>query len=408
MNKIIFINDPVAGFIKIDQEFFLDIVNHPYFQRLRRIRQLGLTDLVFPGASHTRFQHTLGAFQLLSDVINILKMKAVEISDQEENAVLSAILLHDIGHGPFSHALESEIVENVSHEILSKIFLNYFNEKNGGELHLASQMFSNEYERHFFHSLISGQLDVDRLDYLRRDSFYTGVPEGMTGSERLIRMMNVRENQLVVEKKGVYTVENYLIARQSMYWQVYLHKAVIAAEQLLIRILRRAKFLARQGDKLFGSPALIFFLYHDISDTDFNNSEVLNNFALLEDNDILLAIKVWMDHSDFILSNLSYNLIHRILPAIEVSDQPFDSFSLENLRSKVKNKFPINEEDCGYFVYTDSIQNTMYDSADEPIKILNPDQTISLYKSALLNSDRDVLHLPVQKYFLCYPKQFKK
>jgi len=403
VKKIIFINDPVAGFIKIDNPLLLEIVNHPYFQRLRRIRQLGLTDLVFPGASHTRFQHTLGAFQLMNDVLGILKMKGVDISAEEETGVLYAVLLHDIGHGPFSHALEMEIVENVSHETISRFFLRHFNHQLGGPLQIAEKIFNNSFGRPFFHSLVSGQLDVDRLDYLRRDSFYTGVPEGMTGSERLIRMMNVAENQLVVEKKGVYTVENYLIARQSMYWQVYLHKAVISAEQILIKILRRAKWLARQQQNLFASPALSFFLYNNISADDFNNPSVLDNFALLEDNDILLAIKVWMNHSDFILSYLSRNLINRNIPAIEVSDKPFSEERIKFYKTLTQEHFHTGEEENDYFVYSDSIQNTLYDFVNEPIRILNPDGTVVHYHSPLLNAE-----IPVQKYFLCYPKQFKK
>jgi len=407
VKKIIFINDPVAGFIRLDREIILSIVNHPYIQRLRRIKQLGLTDMVFPGATHTRFQHTLGAFQLMNDVLHHLKLKGVDVSTDEEDAVLAAILLHDIGHGPFSHALEEEIVDQVSHEQISLHFMHHLNKVTGNKLNLAIDIFQNNYHKEFLHQLLSGQLDVDRLDYLRRDSFFTGVTEGMVGSERLIRMMNVSNNKLVIEKKGVFTVENFLLARRSMYWQVYLHKTVIAAEYLLIKTLQRAKYLARNKQELFASPSLHFFLYNEFKVECFDDIEVLNNFALLDDNDILNAIKVWTNHSDKILSILSKNLINRVTPHIEISATPFQGDYIHNMQKKICIDFKIDLSDSEYFAFTGSVENTLYNLSHEKILILNGRNEVIEYKASETGIHLINYSEPVQRYFFCYPKYLK-
>jgi len=407
MKKIIFINDPVAGFIRIDNSQILDIVNHPYYQRLRRIRQLGLTEMVFPGAVHTRFQHSLGAYQLMTDVITHLRLKDVEISEQEEFALKAAILLHDIGHGPFSHALESQIVTQVNHEQISLFFMNYLNHENDGLLNDAIDIVNKKYKRNFLNQLVSGQLDIDRLDYLRRDSFFTGVPEGMAGSERLIRMMNVCNDELVIDKKGVYSVENFLMARRAMYWQVYLHKTVVAAEQMLMKVLQRAKFLTKDGNDLFASPSLKFFMSADVADFQFNNHQVLHNFALLDDIDLLQAIKVWTNHKDFILSELSKNLTERKFPVIEVTDQKIDNSFIEDLLTACSKKYKISKDDSKYFVFDGFVENTLYNNVSEKIIIRNHDGQLIEFNSKINSQSLTFNFETDQRYFLCYPKNLK-
>lgn len=405
MKKIKIINDPVGGFVRIWDDLFLQIIDHPYFQRLRRIRQLGMTDLVFPGAVHTRFQHALGAFQLMNDAIETLRVKGVEISEEEHRAVCIAILLHDIGHGPFSHALEQEIVENVDHEQLSLIFMNELNSQFDGKLTFALDIYQDNYPRRFLHQLISSQLDLDRMDYLRRDSFYTGVREGLSGSERLISMMNVKNDKLVIEQKGIYSIENFLLARRFMYWQVYLHKTVINAEMILVHILGRAKELARSKRLIFCSPALHHFLYTDVEQEHFKDSKVLDKFAALDDNDILQAIKVWTLEKDFVLAALSSFLTERKLLKIEFSNQPFDLSDIKIKMDKTSSSYRINTSLTHYFVYSDSVSNSLYDAHGEKIQVLLKNDEVVDLENASLDFNSALLSDPVQKFFLCYPSE---
>ncbi|MBT3303391.1 MAG: HD domain-containing protein [Bacteroidetes bacterium] len=402
--KIKILNDAVAGFISLSDPLLLDIIDHPNFQRLRRIKQLGLTELVFSGATHTRFQHTLGAFQLLSETLEILKLKGVEISAKEQQAVLIAILLHDIGHGPFSHALEHTLVEDVDHEQLSLLFLKKFNSIFNGKLELAIQIFQNKYPRKFFYQLISSQLDIDRLDYLRRDSFYAGVPEGMIGSERLIRMMNVQNDELVFESKGLYSLENFLLARRSMYWQVYLHKTVVSAEMMLVRVLERARYLAKAGEDLVASASLKFFLYNNMQLDDFENPKVLDKFADLDDTDILQAIKGWIHHSDIVLATLSHNIINRKLLKIELAKTPFSMEQINERKKTVIDQLHITEEEASYFVFSESLQNTMYDTFGEKINVLMGDGSIADISSNSSGFNQSLLIKPMQRFYFCYPK----
>ena len=332
-NKRKIINDPVYGFISIPGDFVFDLIEHPWFQRLRNIKQLGLTSFVYPGANHSRFQHGLGALHLMDMAISTLRSKGVIISPEEEEATFIAILLHDAGHGPFSHALENSIISGITHEDLSLLLMKKLNEKYAGKLDLAIEIFLGTYSRKFFHELISGQMDMDRLDYLRRDSFFTGVIEGSVGSERIIRMLNVVDDSLVVDEKGIYSLEKFLIARRLMYWQVYMHKTVLSSESLLVNILKRAKELANDGYELYTTPALRFFLYNNIGKSDltdegkFTPGMIATNFTKLDDSDILVSAKYWSDHSDKVLSDLSGRLMRRDLFAIELQNDPFSEKS---------------------------------------------------------------------------------
>ncbi|MFN5920755.1 MAG: HD domain-containing protein, partial [Bacteroidota bacterium] len=325
-NKKKIINDPVYGFVTIHSPLIYDIIEHPSFQRLRRIKQLGLSALVYPGAQHTRFQHVIGAMSLTRQAIDILRSKGIDISDEEAEAVCLATLLHDIGHGPYSHTLEHVIINNVSHEAISLAFMEALNREYSGKLALAIQIFKDEYPRRFLHQLVSGQLDMDRLDYLRRDSFYTGVQEGVIGHDRIINMLNVHEGELVIEEKGIYSIEKFLIARRLMYWQVYLHKTVIAAEAVLVKTLERATELVRNGKHLFATPAFSYFLQNRVTEHEFlNNPHLLERYSQLDDFDIFTSIKVWTTDDDPVLSRLCKQLTQRNLPAIEISNEPFDS-----------------------------------------------------------------------------------
>jgi HD superfamily phosphohydrolase len=405
------INDPVYGFISIPYGMLFDLVEHPYFQRLRRIKQLGLTNFVYPGATHTRFQHALGAFHLMNSAINILKSKGCMISDEEANAVSAAILLHDIGHGPFSHALEYSLVERITHEDISGMFMDYLSQKYN--LSLAKKIFRNQYSRKFLNQLVSSQLDMDRLDYLRRDCFFTGVTEGTIGSDRIIKMLSVINDQLVVEAKGIYSIENFLIARRLMYWQVYSHKAAIAAEQLLVKILKRAKELANKKVQLFGTPALKFFLYNNINKEtilsgtpSFDHNVILEQFSNLDDNDIVASIKVWTEHPDFTLSFLSKKVINRNLFRVEIQDRPFDENKIREIKLNVRNKFKVENDVLDYYVFTDSISNKAYIPVDPRIRILfNNGQLIDITDASDM-LDVSVLSKTVTKYFLCYPKNY--
>jgi HD superfamily phosphohydrolase len=404
--KVKIINDPVHGFITVSSPFIYSILEHPYFQRLRNIKQLGLTYLVYPGACHNRFQHALGAMHLMGRALNTLKDKGHEITGIEMEMALATILLHDIGHGPFSHALESNIVEGISHETVSMIFLQHLNKEFDGKLDLAIEIFSKKYEKRFFNDLVSGQLDVDRLDYLRRDSFFSGVVEGMIGIERIISMLDVHDDELVIEAKGIYSIEKFLISRRLMYWQVYLHKTVLSAEIVLMQILKRAKYLARNGEKLFASPSLSFFLNNSVDNSVFvpGNTEVLNHFASLCDGDIESAAMVWMSHPDKILSKLCKMLIYRILPRTELSATPFSDDRINEKKQAVKQKFGLNDNETDFFVISGTVSNTAYSPNKQSIIIkYNDGKLMDIFEASdmLKHSNIDE---EVHKYMFVYPK----
>ena len=402
-NKKKIINDPIYGFISIPDEFIFDLIEHPFFQRLRRIAQLGTTSLVYPGALHTRFHHVIGAMHLMTNAITTIRRKGHEITADEERAVLIAILLHDIGHGPFSHALEYDIVNGVSHEDISSFFIERISEEFDGKLDLALKIFQNVYKKPFLHQLVSSQLDMDRLDYLNRDSFYTGVSEGIIGSERIIEMLNVHEGNLVLEEKGIYSIEKFIVARRLMYWQVYLHKTVVAGEFMLIHILRRAKHLAQRGENLFASPALSFFLTSDIQLDDFKkNPAVLNTFAQLDDYDILGAIKVWQTSSDKVLSLLATRLVNRKLFKIEIGKEPFSNDRIQAEKELAMERFGLTEEESVYFVYSEVLTNNAYNQTKENINLLMKDGTVLDLSEASDNLNISALAQPVAKYCLCY------
>ena len=401
-NKLKILNDPIYGFIRIPNSLIFDIIEHPSFQRLRRISQMGFSNLVYPGANHTRFHHALGCLHLMQKTVNVLRVKGISISEQEENALYIAILLHDIGHGAFSHALEHSIVTGISHEEISLKYMHQLNRQFDGQLDLAISVFNGEYHRKFLHQLITSQLDIDRLDYLKRDSFYTGVAEGNISSDRLIAMINVVDNELVIEKKGIYSVEKFLIARRLMYWQVYLHKTSLVAEYMLVNILTRAKELANQGVELFGSSSLKFFLYQKTDKNNFDN-KVLNLFSELDDYDVLSAIKEWTNHSDKILSKLSLMIVNRNLLKIKMFDEEVSNDHLSNTTSKFLKISKISEEEAKYFVFRGKISNQAYNK-NQPIKIASKNGTIEDIVNASDQLNLQALSKPVNKYFLCYPK----
>lgn len=403
-NKKKIFNDPVYGFISIPQEIIFDVIEHPFMQRLRRIKQLGLTDLVYPGALHTRYHHVLGAMHLMSKAIATIRRKGHTISETEEQAALLAILLHDIGHGPFSHALEHDIVSGVSHEEISIFFIERLSKEFNGELDLALEIFKNTYPKEFLHQLVSSQLDMDRMDYLNRDSFYTGVNEGKIGSDRIIEMMNVVNGKLVLEEKGIYSIEKFIVARRLMYWQVYLHKTVVAAEYMLIQALRRAKELKQKGTALFASPALNYFLENNVSAEDFKSDpKVLERFALLDDYDILGAIKVWQSESDKVLSELSKRIIERRLFKIEVSKTPFSVEKITAIRAEIVKNLNLSEQEAEHFIITNKLTNNAYNFKRENINLVMKSGEIIDVTKASDNLNISALANPVEKFFLSYP-----
>ena len=405
-NKHKILNDPIYGFTAIPNELIFDILEHPYYQRLRRITQLGLTYLVYPGAYHTRFHHALGAMHLMQKAVKTLQSKGHEITPAEETAVLAAILLHDIGHGPFSHALEHSIVNGVNHEDISLMIMDRLNEQFDGKLSLAIQIFKNQHPKLFLHQLISSQLDVDRLDYLKRDSFYTGVSEGVINSDRLISMFNVRNGELVIDAKAIYSVEKFIIARRLMYWQVYLHKAVLSAEFTLVEILKRAKYLVQNGTELFSTLALNEFLKKNHSLEDFNtNPGLLDTFCLLDDFDIMTSVKEWVHHKDKVLSLLCTKIIERKLLKIELQDQPFELEYILEIQKKTEAKFKINPNESQHLVFTDKIDNKAYNPKKDKINLLYKNETIVDIADAADQLNISVLAKTVTKYFLCYPKE---
>lgn len=403
-NKLKILNDPIYGFITIPNALIYDLIEHPYFQRLRRISQMGLSYLVYPGATHTRFHHAIGSMYLMQKAIRILKIKGVAISEEETNALYIAILLHDIGHGPFSHALEHSIVTGIGHEAISLKFMEVLNADFKGELSLAIEIFKGNYPRKYLFQLITSQLDMDRLDYLKRDSFYTGVPEGNINSERLITMLNVVDDQLVVEEKGIYSVEKFIIARRLMYWQVYLHKTGLVAEKLLEKILIRAKELVLAGKHLPASTPFSYFLNNQINEDNFTK-EMLHTFAKLDDYDVLSAIKSWISVDDLILSQLSESLINRRLPKVELQNVPFLKKQLDSINRNTKKRFNLNDQESAYFIYHGTIYNQAYDATKNNIKILNKDGTIKDITEASDHLNLRALSNPVYKYYICYPKK---
>lgn len=403
-NKLKIVNDPIYGFITIPSTLICDLIDHPYFQRLRRISQMGLSHLVYPGAHHTRFHHAIGSMHLMQKAIHNLRLKEVPISDEEANALCIAILLHDIGHGAFSHALEQSIVTGIHHEAISLKFMEVLNEEFNGQLSLAITIFTQKYHRKFLYQLISSQLDMDRLDYLNRDSFYTGVAEGNISSERLIAMLNVKNDNLVIEEKGIYSVEKFIVARRLMYWQVYLHKTGLVAEKLLGKILKRAKELTLQGDKLRASKAFTYFLQRQFVEENFTN-ETLKTFAKLDDYDVFSAIKEWISHEDKVISRLSESLINRILPKIILQKDPFTTTQINEIKQKIKDKFKFTNSELDYFVYHGKIENQAYDATKNNIQILYKNGTIKDVTEASDHLNLQALSIPVTKYYICYPKK---
>ena len=415
MNEYKVINDPVFGFIKVPRGLLLNIVKHRLFQRLSRIKQLGMASVVYPGAQHTRFQHSLGAFHLMSEAILSLSQKGIFIFDSEAEALKAAILLHDVGHGPFSHVLEHTLIRDISHEEISIMMMEEINHEMNGALNLAIKMFKDDYSKRFLHQLISSQLDMDRLDYLRRYSFFTGVTEGNIGSARIIKMLNVVDDRLVVEQKGIYSIENYLTTRRLMYWQVYLHKTTVAYEKTLVNLLRRAKYLAHKGEEVFATPALRFFLYNDVDASRFESDpQALANYELLDDNDIWASVKTWMSHTDRVLSILAKDLAERRIFRVEVREEPFADNEVSTLQQQLADAFHVSFEDAAYLISVNTIQKDMYDPSDDQIDILfkgkndeEGNDTNYVVKDIANASELfniSLLSKKIRKYYLCYQR----
>lgn len=409
INKKKIINDPVLGFINIQSEIIYDLIEHPIVQRLRNIKQLGLSYLVFPGANHSRFEHALGTIHLMRQTISTLRIKGHEITDEEADAVTIAILLHDIGHAPFSHVLENTLV-GIQHEEISLLLMNQLNGHFEGKLTMAIEIFTNQYKKHFLHELVSSQLDMDRLDYLNRDSFFTGVAEGTIGVERIIKMLNVWQDKLVVDEKGIYSIEKFLISRRLMYWQVYLHKTVVSAESLLINVLNRAKELALAGEKLYSTPTLKIFLNNKISYSDFANNieiegkNILEWFSQLDDNDIFISMKEWQNSHDPVLSKLARSLNNRKLFKIKLLNAPVSKSMEEKTLKKITSQITQDESFSKYFMMTGEITNNAYDKHNEKIIVLNKNgKTKDMQQASDMNLS--ALTKTVRKYFLCFPKE---
>ena len=404
INKLKILNDPIYGFITIPNSTIFDLIEHKYFQRLRRISQMGLSYLVYPGAHHTRFHHAIGCMHLMQKAVQVLRFKGVKVSKEEEEALYIAILLHDIGHGPFSHAMEHSIVNGVSHEEISVLFMQKLNEEFNGDLTLAIKIFKGDYHRKFMLQLISSQIDMDRADYLKRDSFYTGVSEGNINSERIITMLNVKDDELVIEHKGIYSVEKFLVARRLMYWQVYLHKTSLVAEQLVIRVLKRAKELSKQGVKLEASKPLQFFLKNEITLNEFDDN-CLDTFAKLDDYDIISAMKSWQHHKDFVLSNLCEMIIDRQLLKVKIKKKPIKEDILFTHLKSLMDKYNITEDEAKYFVFKGEISNQAYTRSKQNIKILYKSGKVDDVVKASDQLNLKALSKKVTKHYICYPKQ---
>jgi len=403
-NKII--NDPVYGFISLPNDLIYDLVEHPWFQRLRNIRQLGLSSLVYPGAVHSRFQHSLGAMYLTGQAVHTLRSKGTDISPAEEEAVLAAILLHDIGHGPFSHALEHSLIEDMPHEAMSLLIMEELNKEMGGRLTDAIAIFVGEYPRKFFHDLVTGQMDMDRMDYLRRDSFFTGVIEGSVGSDRIIRMLNVSEDRLVVDEKGIYSVEKFLIARRMMYWQVYNHRTVVSAEKLLTSLLVRSREVTADGLRLFASPALAWFLEprHNMAARE-ERAALVGHFTALDESDIISATKVWMTCGDRVLEDLCRRFVNRDLMGIELQRTPFDPDRVKETGKRAMEVMGLKEDEVKYFVNTGDVYNQTYAPGTPEVRILLKNGTTRDITAVSDLFDKEALSEKVTKYYLCYPKE---
>jgi uncharacterized protein len=402
-NKRKIINDPVYGFITIRHPFILDLIDHPWFQRLRRIAQLGLSHLVYPGAIHNRFQHAIGAMHLMQLAVDELRLKKHAITDEEEVSLLAAVLLHDIGHGPFSHALEYALIQGVHHEDISDVLMRDLNEAFDGKLTMAIEIFSDKYHKHFLHQLVSSQLDMDRLDYLARDSFFSGVVEGQVGAERLIKMLNVVNDQLVLEEKGIYSIEKFIVARRFMYWQVYLHKTVLSAEYMLVHVLRRAVYLAEQGVDLFATPALRTFLYGAYTkEKFFADKAALAQYAALDDFDIATSLKVWQSHEDKVLRALSTSIVNRQLYKIELQSAPISEDYLADTRKRLQLQWDLKMDEIDYFVFTGKVDNRAYNQHKEAINILRKDGSIAEVAALSDQLNLTALSKTVEKYFIAY------
>ena len=406
LNKKKIINDPVYGFVNIHYDIIYDIIKHPYFQRLRHIKQLGLTAYVYPGALHTRFHHALGATHLMKQAIEVLRSKNVAISSTEAQAVTIAILMHDIGHGPFSHALEHSLASHISHEDISLLFMQRLNDVFGGQLDLAIAIFRGEYHKTFLHDLVSSQLDMDRLDYINRDSFFTGVQEGSIGDARIIKMLNVENNNLAIEYKGIYSVEQFLIARRLMYWQVYLHRTVISAEMMLLKILQRARELTQLGKMIYSVPALQTFLKHDYTLSDFeNDSSILEQFAKLTDADVFVSIKEWQYDSDFVLSYLAKGIVNRQLLKIDLQNKKIEHHIFENMSQSLQKKYSLTAHESSYLVFCDSTSNSAYSYEGSQINILYKNGNLENVATASDYLNISSLAQPVVKHYICFPEE---
>ena len=397
------INDPVYGFITLNKGILLNIVDHPYFQRLSRIKQLGLTYLVYPGAHHTRFHHAAGAAHLMTQAIQTLKKNGVLINKEEEEAVILAILLHDIGHGPFSHALENSFVKGISHEDISVKFMNSLNQEFDGALDLALQIFQDKYPKRFLHDLVSSQLDMDRLDYLKRDSFFTGVSEGVVSNQRIIKMFHVVNDEIVIKEKGIYSIEKFIVARRLMYWQVYLHKTVLSAEFLLAKIIERARELINNGEKLLVLPSVKYFFENTIYKENISEYDFITAFSKLDDYDVLYSVKVWADSNDQVISKLSQMLINRKLLKVKISHHKFTNDEIEEMKQYHQKKLGFSNLEMNYFVFQNQMTNNAYDPRKDEIKILFNNGTLKDITLASDNLNISALSKPVKKYYLFAP-----
>lgn len=408
-NKRKIINDPVYGFISVPNEFIYDLISHQWFQRLRNIRQLGLSSFVYPGAVHSRFQHSLGAMYLTGQAVHTLRRKGIDVSAEEEEGVLAAILLHDIGHGPFSHALEHSLIEEMPHEAMSLLIMEELNKIMGGRLTTAIAIFRGEYPRRFFHDLVTGQMDMDRMDYLRRDSFFTGVIEGSVGSDRIIQMLNVSDDRLVVDEKGIYSVEKFLIARRMMYWQVYNHRTVVSAEKLITNLLKRARQVTAAGVKLFATPALAYFLEPRNNRAEGEErASLVGHFTALDESDIISATKVWMNCGDRVLEELCRRFVNRDLLAIELQRTPFHPARVSETARMAKEVLGLTDDEVGYFVNTGDVYNQTYAPGTPEVRILLKNGTTQDITAVSDLFDKDALSEKVTKYYLCYPKEILK
>lgn len=406
MSSLRILNDPIYGIITMPNALVMELISHPYFQRLRRIRQLGMTHLVYPGANHTRFHHALGAMHLMQLAIEVLKSKGHEILPEEEEAVIIAILLHDIGHGPFSHALEDSIASGIRHEELSGLMMDRLNTHFNGRLSLAIRIFRDDYQKKFLHQLVSSQLDMDRLDYLSRDSFFTGVSEGVISQDRIIKMLEVHNDELAIEAKGIYSIEKFLVSRRLMYWQVYLHKTVVSAECLLINILKRARELSKRGEELFATPAFRLFLTENFTRADFiSDPSLLDTFTLLDDSDVTASVKVWCTHPDKVLSSLCLAIVNRNLFKIKIQDVPFTEGEIVMIKHEVRMKKNLDGDESDYFVIQGRLINNAYSTKSPMINILFKDGTVKDITEAADTLNIKEMSEPVEKYYVCFPKE---